>query len=877
METKYKTASDIKDAPLIGRDSALQELQGYFSEIGKGTPKFIVITGDQGLGKTRLVKELMNNAKEQNSNVEFVEEVARPADEQVAFGRVIHLFLQLKHKYGVLQQPQYRGNPPPMLKPDFIEFAISTLDQDHLLNIYSQVESDLAKIYASARAYLLSHAYRQPLCIVWEDLHHLDRESADFLLYLGDALEPGQPLLNIGLYRGEERSGENNFQRILPRLRSKSQFCEIKLSPILARDTIPFLRGLIGPMRIDHSEAMPLYRVTSGNPYHLIEFVRGMAEQGKIQWQDGAWQLEISRDLLTRPPKGVEEQLILNLGRLGSNNIKVLENMAIASTPLSDEFLGAFTGLKAMQLSMVLTDLLKERYIIQDEENKLYAISSSNIEAEVLKRLDEKQQQKMHLQFAKAWEKKSGTEESTLKLADHFLKGEDLKKSLSYSLEAGRWLVKEKRLRLALKYYRQALKLARDVKSKLLFEVLAEMGFLLANMGSHKEALAIFDDAKGQAAKPEETFQVLKGRGLCFYGMRKNAQALKEFKDATRIPQKEKDAEMLLYQVSLDIYRFQLKKARASLAEAETIIGNRKDYAGLRKKQEGLLQFYLGNWKEAQAALKAAEDHYTELQSNQDIVEILLGKAYLLANTQSLDKANELLQEAFTLLQGTEDWLLEFQVNYEAGLFAWEQREIAKAREYFQKLETIAKKGSEREVAFSVLGMGLCALQGKLDTAQVESLAQKVLELSNTFSDKFLAAEAYYIMARMYMFTKQFPDAIRYLDYSGDAYRAVDMAWKANRLSACYARIHTLTKQPKKGLDLLVESEKQARVQNDISHIADNYFERGFLMGFNRKFAEAAQWFHKAGEIYLKLGKRASVQDAKANEDKCLSAVPKGE
>ena len=874
MATKFKKPEKITEPVLVGREQNMQDLQDYFNQQRKGIPRFLLLHGKQGFGKTRIIKELI--PKLQEREIEIFQETCLEEDSQNLFNRIVHLVHQIYTKRGILSKKHYVGSPPAMLAQDFIEFAITSYDEA-IGNIFADVESDLTKIYNSVASYIRSHSHAQPICIIIEDLHFVDRQTGEFLLYLMNEMAQSDRLIVIATYRGDELSGENGFQRIFPKFKGHANFREIKLVPLLARHIIPFLRSSLGPVQIDANDVINLYKVSKGNPFHLMGILKALAEQKNIIWQDEAWILRIGKDILSRPPKAIEELLIKNMDKVGAHHAKILEWVAISSSSLSIDFINALTGLNENQINYVVNDLVKERYFIQEEEQQEYSISSSNIEEEILKTIPEKQQKKMHLQFAKIMEKKALEEKNYTTLSDHYELGDDSRKTLQYSMLAAEWLLKEKRMSRALKYYRRALEIAEKQKKKMLFEIHTEIGFILFRLGSHKDALNHFKEASTLTKnKPEELAKVQKGKGLCFYGMRRHSEAMKELKNAVRHNQ---DAEMVLYMNSLEIYKFQLKKAIQSLQIAqENVKPEDMLLIPLLKKQQGWLNFYIGNWKEAKLSIEKAEEIFTDLQSNQDIIETLLVKAYLCAYMEGFEKAQKILEQAYGLLEDIDDWYLKFQANFQSGIFYIETRNVKKAEEHFNQIKEItSKRVAEREQGYHTLGMGLCALIKKEPAAQVEKFAEKTLEVANNCNDKYLAAEAYLLLAKIYRYTKRYQMAQQYLKYSSDGFLGLGCKWKANRLFVISAKILAAAKQGQKALNMLIESEKYAKKINDLVQLAENYFVRGIIFGSSRQYKDSMNWFLKSQELYNQLGMIISAKEAETNARKCLAVTQRHE
>lgn len=874
---KFKDIKEVNEPSFIGREALIKQLSEVIESVHQGKPQFVLINGERGIGKTRLRREFQDIVKEKYPAFKFMEEVCDEIDESKDFIRAMHILYRLYNEFGVIPEKLYVGDAP--LKPDFVEFALSNQKEETLVNVFEDVECNAAKIFESVTYYLFSHAKKAPYCLILEDIDLVDRETAGWFLNLLDNMGKitGIPLLFIGVYRGDQASGENNFQRVLPRFRNKPGFVEIKVESMTARDMIPFVRSMLGLLVIDQQEIMPIYKFTRGNPYYLIDFIKGLVEQKKVVWENGGWNLIVSKDLLTRPSKAVEETLIDNYSKLGKHHQTSLEWMTVSLLPLTTKKITALSGIKPAQLIYIMEELVKDLYIVEEEKKgeKYFTISSSALSEKIEKGIDEKQLYKMHIQLAKFFDKKRESEDVVLKIADHFFEGQDKKKAITYSLEAGTFLKKHERYSLAQKYYYRALGLAREVKKNMVCDILIDIGDTLYRLSDYKNALENFKEALSLGAKKDQEVRAKKGKGLCLYGLRKSREALKEMRTFITAFQNN-DPEILLSLAFAECHCMNIKKLQNYLTQVDPILKKEpsKVLDSIYKKNKGWLYYYQGFWSHATTAFQEAEKICNKIQDTQVLMESSVANARLSGYTHGLASAWKMLNPVLSYARDTEDFYLLFYSNFTAGLFAMEEAKFNMSQGFFEKLGDIArKKGASREEGYSYLGLALCGFHDREAIEHVEKTTHKALTIANEFNDSYLAAEAYELLGKIYIRAQKLPQSQKYLDFAKKTYVNLQLKWKANRLISSYARIFNLANHHNKALSILADAEKRATQIGDIYHIADNYFERGFIMGRTKKVAEAIQWFKKSEEILDKLGRISMLREVRANIEKCSKAL----
>src|SRR5262249_17090501 len=127
---------------------------------------------------------------------------------------------------------------------------------------------------------LLREARQQPLLLIFEDLHWIDRESQALLDGLVDGL-PNAPVLLLLDFRPayEHRSG------------GKTYYTQLRLDPLPPASAGELLNGLLG----EDAGTEPLKRVlierTEGNPFFLEESVRTLIETKVLAGERGAYRL----------------------------------------------------------------------------------------------------------------------------------------------------------------------------------------------------------------------------------------------------------------------------------------------------------------------------------------------------------------------------------------------------------------------------------------------------------------------------------------------------------------------------------------------------------------------------------------------------------
>jgi tetratricopeptide (TPR) repeat protein len=261
----------------VGRDRELDQLFEFWNGVVEGRPRLLVVTGDAGVGKTRLVSELAHKARADGAVVATTRcfgmagtLALKPVADWLRQPRVQRSLATLDEIWQVEVDrllPGATGDPhvgrrqgPP---PEPIAASRAMVDAWRRHRFFEGL----------ARAIL---AVGQPTLLVLDDLQWCDDETTAWLPFLlGRAA--GAPLLVAATARRAELADNAEVSRLLPALRSAGSLIEMALPP-LERDGVRSLAASFLEREVSDEEVSLLATATGGYPLYVVEAIRSASE-----------------------------------------------------------------------------------------------------------------------------------------------------------------------------------------------------------------------------------------------------------------------------------------------------------------------------------------------------------------------------------------------------------------------------------------------------------------------------------------------------------------------------------------------------------------------------------------------------------------------
>ncbi|RIK37796.1 MAG: hypothetical protein DCC55_23210 [Chloroflexi bacterium] len=414
--------------PLIGRSAQLAVLRTALADAQNRTGGCVILAGEAGVGKSRLVREVRSEALLQGFLL--LQGRCFEADCIFPFAPIADL---LRSFYSGLAPDAMVGALPQGAA------ALATLLPE--LSLHQPAAPSTVRPGIEQEKRHLFHAFAHfvqyaaaPVLLIVEDLHWCDDVSLECLLYLARQIA-GQPVLLLFTYRNdEERPAVGRFLAALERERLAY---EVTLPRLASHETAAMIRAIFAQTHPVRAEFVTtLHTLTDGNPFFIEESLRALVEAGDIFPTDGVWTRKAINDL--RIPRTVQDAVQRRTARLSPAAYRVLTLAAVAGRRFDFPLLQHLTGEDETTLLALIKELIAAQLVAEESSDRFvfrHALTRQAIYAGLLAR----ERQIMHRLIFAALEQGAvhQAEPPLADLAGHAYAAEEWPGVLAYAQRAG--------------------------------------------------------------------------------------------------------------------------------------------------------------------------------------------------------------------------------------------------------------------------------------------------------------------------------------------------------------------------------------------------------------------------------------------------------
>jgi DNA-binding SARP family transcriptional activator/predicted ATPase len=302
--------------PLIGRQREWEQLHAAWGRASAGEPGFVLITGEAGIGKSRLAEEQQTWAYRQGVSMAKTRSYA--AEGQLSLAPVTDWLRSDALRAHLARLDTVWRTEVSRILPELLA-AQPDLPPYEPITEYGQRQRFFE---ALARAVL---AAPQPLLLLIDDLQWCDQETIEWLHFLL-RFDSHARMLIVGAARAEEVPPQHPLRALLLHLQSTIHVTELALDRLDAAETAKLAAHIAG-RELDVDSATRLYRETEGNPLFVVETVRS----GDAEWRLGGGEHPAAANPhpLTSIPRKVQTVIAGRLAQL-SEPARELAGLAAA-------------------------------------------------------------------------------------------------------------------------------------------------------------------------------------------------------------------------------------------------------------------------------------------------------------------------------------------------------------------------------------------------------------------------------------------------------------------------------------------------------------------------------------------------------------------
>jgi DNA-binding NarL/FixJ family response regulator len=370
----------------------------------------VVIAGDAGVGKSRLIAELERNAMDDGKFV-LVGECLELTDGELPYAAIVSALR-------------------PMLDHDVAADVFTAGERQQLSRLWPELggggeagadadPSNQARVFALLLRLLTALARERPVVFIVEDLHWADRSTRDFLAFLVRAAR-GERILSVATLRLGELPREHPVRGFVAELTRVRGVRRLELAPFTADELTEQVESILGE-RPRADLVARLFERSEGNAFYTEEL---LAAAGDAEL-----------------PVSLRDLLLVRVQRLSEPARQLLALVATAGRAVDERLLAAVGTVGAAEFAPALREALAQQVLVSRGDSGAYAFRHALVSEAVYRDLLAGERTALHLALARTLAAHPELGASAIgvsgELAHHWYSAGDLVRALEALVRAG--------------------------------------------------------------------------------------------------------------------------------------------------------------------------------------------------------------------------------------------------------------------------------------------------------------------------------------------------------------------------------------------------------------------------------------------------------
>lgn len=781
-------SKDVKEEEdlFVGRKKELEELKEEFDRIQDDGAFVVFISGEAGIGKTRLVNEFKRKVLKEGAEFLSGRCYFESSDPYLPFKKAFHVLMDAEKLDENLSHTSLVTPAGPKIEDN------KMFDAQRKATFYETTKM-IEKI-----------AEEDVMVIFLDDIHWIDNASLQLLHYMAHNLD-NSPVLFICTYRPEDAEKHDLFKDVKQRMSRERLNKEIELAPLDWEKTKNIVQNTLSVEDIPVDFVDIVHDMSQGNPLFIKEFTKNLISESIVDPRTNKYPKSKSEIKL---PKIINSIINRRLYILEDKTKKVLQIGSVIGEEVPFELLKRSSGMEELDLLDQIDILLGTKLWTEDPLEEYFKFSHALFQRVAYDEMSEIKKRKLHSMVA---ENIVDVYEDNLEgwysdLAYHYHNADNLEKAVEYYLSAAEYAESVYAHEDAIEMYKRVMKIAESIDEERVeeVEVLERLSDTNKILGDYTRCRRYLERAMVKAADPEdqqrmyrkisETYEkqgdfdktlhfVEKGLGLLDEINPEKCKLL-EVKGWVRMQKGEQERAEEIFKEEMDMAKQMnddriLSDALHNLGTVEIRTGGydkaseylddsieikeRIDYKrGLAKSLNnlGIIHLYIGDLDNALDAYNRSLEIEEEIGEKDYIAGLLanLGNLYYLK--ADLDKAKDNYQRSYEMFEKIGDKRGLVLTLNNLGLISQMRGDLESAMEKHERSYEISRNiGDKQIIALSITSKGnIYSLRGDFEKAI--SLHEEAYEMFRSMGDKKGAATVQAHLGEVYLEMRELEKAI---------------------------------------------------------------------------------------------------------------------
>ncbi len=433
----------VLNQQLVGRATELAQLQNGLKEAAAGTRQTIFISGNEGVGKTRLVDAFIESLKDK-SNEKYQNGLIARGQCVISHGPNESYMPLIEAIIGISGSGN-RNRTASVLRrhaPLWLPLMPKLTQAAKKPTSWSATGSNQEHMMREIAEALEVLTCEKPMILILEDLHWSDYSTLEFISYWTQRKGLSKLLL-IATCRPQETSSNDRLKSMKEELQARQLCKDLPIPPLDESEVAEYLRSCYPSHKLPNHFAAWIRERTSGNPLFMINVLSQLMAQNILVLRNSRWVLEDNLKTAAKlVPPTIQQIIERQLLRCTVEEQELLKAASVEGVEFSATGVASIIGGKPGVVAAAFQSLAGQNQFIQvaiygGARTISYKFVHSLYQQTFYQLLSEKVRVQYHRKIAEYLRRtKSDQDDLASLLAMHMDRGGNPSKAVQYYLNA---------------------------------------------------------------------------------------------------------------------------------------------------------------------------------------------------------------------------------------------------------------------------------------------------------------------------------------------------------------------------------------------------------------------------------------------------------